>query len=238
MVAAARLAEGPVFCLEQVGLVRDGRRVLQGIDLDIPGRGITAVVGPSGSGKSSLLRLLNRLEAPSQGVVRYRGEDVATLDPLAHRRRVGMVFQRPMPFAGSVRENLLVACPHADEAALSEALERAGLDARFLDRRADDLSGGECQRMCLARALAAQPEVLLLDEPTSALDEVARDRVERTGRHLADDGVPLVWVTHDPQQAERLADQIVRLAEGRILTPGPGARGSDDERSASREGRP
>ena len=126
-----------------------------------------------------------------------------------------MVFQRPIPFPGTVRDNLMVAEPAAGEPAMRETLERAGLPAEFLDRLADDLSGGEAQRMCLARALAAGPQVLLLDEPTSSLDEASREIVERTGRRLADDGVPLVWVTHDMAQAERIADHMVLVEEGR-----------------------
>jgi putative ABC transport system ATP-binding protein len=153
-------------------------------------------------------------------VVRFRGRDVSAIDPLALRRQVGMVFQRPTPFPGTVRENLRVADPAAGEAAMGEALERAGLAPAFLDRRADDLSGGEAQRMCLARALAAGPEVLLLDEPTSSLDEASRELVESTGRRLADGGVPLVWVTHDRAQAERIADRMVLVEAGRARPRG------------------
>jgi UDP-glucose/iron transport system ATP-binding protein len=205
----------PVLEMERVSLERGGRPVLRGVDLAVSGEGITVLLGPSGSGKSSLLRCFNRLEAPEAGVVRFRGRDVSAIDPLVLRRQVGMVFQRPIPFPGTVRDNLTVADPTAGEAAMREALERAGLPAAFLDRLADDLSGGEAQRMCLARALAAGPQVLLLDEPTSSLDETSREIVERTGRRLADDGVPLVWVTHDMAQAERIADHMVLVEEGR-----------------------
>jgi putative ABC transport system ATP-binding protein len=205
----------PVLEMERVSLERGGRPVLRGVDLAVSGEGITVLLGPSGSGKSSLLRCFNRLEAPEAGVVRFRGRDVSAIDPLVLRRQVGMVFQRPIPFPGTVRDNLTVADPAAGEAAMRETLERAGLPAEFLDRLADDLSGGEAQRMCLARALAAGPQVLLLDEPTSSLDEASREIVERTGRRLADDGVPLVWVTHDMAQAERIADHMVLMEEGR-----------------------
>lgn len=205
----------PVLEMERVSLERGGRPVLRGVDLAVSGEGITVLLGPSGSGKSSLLRCFNRLEAPEAGVVRFRGRDVSAIDPLVLRRQVGMVFQRPIPFPGTVRDNLTVADSAAGEAAMRETLERAGLPAEFLDRLADDLSGGESQRMCLARALAAGPKVLLLDEPTSSLDEASREIVERTGRRLADDGVPLVWVTHDMAQAERIADHMVLVEGGR-----------------------
>ena len=119
--------------------------------------GITVVVGPSGAGKSMVLRLLNRLEVPTAGEVRFRGRPVSDLDPLALRRRVGMVFQRPAPFPGTVRDNLHVADPDAGDDALVAALRAARLDAAFLDRSADELSGGEAQRMCLARTLVTRP---------------------------------------------------------------------------------
>jgi putative ABC transport system ATP-binding protein len=212
----------PLFELERVEVVLGGRTVLDVASLALHDGGVTVLLGPSGCGKSTLLRLCNRLEVPTRGVVRFRGDDIATLDPLVHRRCAGMVFQRPAPFPGTVRDNLTVACGEVDDAVFAEALARAGLDADFLDRRADDLSGGEAQRMCLARTLVTEPKVLLLDEPTSALDPTATRQLERHARSVADDGTPVVWVTHDLQQAERLADEVVVLWEGHIAT--------DDER--------
>ncbi|MGZ8753179.1 MAG: ATP-binding cassette domain-containing protein, partial [Acidimicrobiia bacterium] len=116
---------------------------LDGATGEVPDRGVTVLVGPSGSGKSTLLRCCNRLEAPDAGTVRFRDGDVAGLDPLVLRRRVGMVFQRPTPFAGTVRDNLRVAEPALSERASELALERVGLDRSFLDRDARALSGGE-----------------------------------------------------------------------------------------------
>jgi putative ABC transport system ATP-binding protein len=164
--------------------------------------------------------------------VRFRGRPLADLDVLALRRRVGMVFQRPAPFPGTVRDNLHVADPGADEEALVAALRAARLDAAFLDRPADDLSGGEAQRMCLARTLVTQPEVLLMDEPTSALDPEARRSLERTALSLADEGRELVWVTHDLEQARRLGGEIVVLVSGRIAGEADRARFLADEWSA------
>jgi putative ABC transport system ATP-binding protein len=205
-----------LFTFEAVGVDTPEGPVLDGIDLRVPLAGITVLVGPSGSGKSTLLRLCNRLEAPTRGHVFFRGHDLATLDPLVHRRRVGMVFQQPTPFGGTVRDNLRVAAPEADEAAMRQAMDRAHLGAEFLDRRAGELSRGESQRTCLARALIVGPEVLLMDEPTSALDETASRALEHLGRTLADAGVPVIWVTHDLDQARRLADCVVTLEAGRI----------------------
>ena len=208
----------PLFAFQDVVVDLGGARVLDGATAEVPPLGVTCIVGASGSGKSTLLRLCNRLEVPTSGVVRFHGRDVMDLDPLDLRRRVGMVFQRPTPFPGTVRENLLVARPSAGEAELVAALERAALDASFLDRVADDLSGGEAQRMCLARTLVTEPEVLLMDEPTSALDEAATRILEDRARELAraDRPVPVLWVTHDLGQVQRLADTTLRVEAGRV----------------------
>jgi putative ABC transport system ATP-binding protein len=194
----------------------DGAELLHGVDLAVPRGSLTVLAGASGSGKSTLLRLANRLEVPSAGQVRFDGVDLATIDPLALRRRVGMVFQRPTPFAGTVRDNLLVAAAGASDGALGDALARVGLEPDLLDRSADDLSGGEAQRMCLARTLLTGPEVVLMDEVTSSLDPAARRGVEELARRLVDDGLTVVWVTHDLRQAERLGDRIVVLSDGRV----------------------
>jgi putative ABC transport system ATP-binding protein len=174
------------------------------------------VSGPSGAGKTTLLRLCNRLEVPDSGMVRYRGRPLDELDPLVLRRRVGMVFQRPVPFPGSVAGNLAVARPDAGAAEMSGALERVALDPGLLGQEARTLSGGELQRMCLARTLITRPETLLLDEPTSALDEEPKLVFESTARALADVGITLVWVTHDEAQARRVADRIYRLRGGHL----------------------
>jgi putative ABC transport system ATP-binding protein len=213
-----RRVGAPLFELEGVSLEIDGRPILHDVSLTVPARGITVLLGPSGAGKTMILRLLNRLEVPTAGELRFRSEPLAAIDPLTLRRRVGMVFQRPAPFPGTVRDNLLVADPGAADDALREALSGAGLAPAFLDRSADGLSGGEGQRMCLARTLVTQPEALLMDEPTSALDPEARQHLERTARDLADAGRPTVWVTHDLEQADRLADDVLVVIDGRVAS--------------------
>ncbi|HEX8804483.1 MAG TPA: ATP-binding cassette domain-containing protein [Acidimicrobiales bacterium] len=209
----------PLFALDAVTLEVGGTALVADVSLTVPDGGITVLQGPSGSGKTTVLRLLNRLDVPTSGTVRFRGDPVDGLDPLVLRRRVGMVFQRPTPFPGTVRDNLRVADPDADDAALVDALDAAGLPTGFLDRAADDLSGGERQRMCLARTLVTDPEVLLMDEPTSSLDPGTRTHLEATARRLADGGRPVVWVTHDPAQADRLADERIVLVDGHVATP-------------------
>ncbi|MBZ4571268.1 phosphate ABC transporter ATP-binding protein, partial [Mycobacterium avium subsp. hominissuis] len=183
-------AEEPVFEFVDVVVERRGLRALDGLTAAIPGRGVTAVFGPSGSGKSTLLRLCNRLELPTSGRVSFYGSDIAGLDPLWLRRRVGMCFQRPTPFPGTVADNLRVADPDADEARMRETLDRVALTGAWLDRDVLALSGGEAQRVCLARTLMARPRVLLLDEPTSAVDAEAAEVIERAVRELAADGTP------------------------------------------------
>jgi putative ABC transport system ATP-binding protein len=207
----------PAFELDDVSVVPEGVAILDGITLSIPSDGITVICGPSGSGKSTLLRLCNRLEIPSRGAVRYRGDDIADLDPLLLRRRVGMVFQRPTLFAGTVRDNLLVARPGEHDDVFASVLERTALSASFLDRDGGTLSGGEAQRVCLARTLVTEPEALLMDESTSSLDGDNTMLLERTTRDLANRGTTVLWVTHDVVQAGRIADQIVKLDHGRIV---------------------
>ena len=182
----------------------DDGPIVDGFSARIPAEGLTAMVGPSGVGKSTLLRLLNRLDDPDAGVVLLDGVDVRTYDVLALRRRVQFVGQVPVTFPGTVAANL-----GADDTA--ELLDRVGLAADLAGREADRLSVGEAQRMCLARALALRPEVLVLDEPTASLDAVSKHGVEALVRSLAEDGLTVVMVTHDPRQASDLADRIVEV---------------------------
>lgn len=208
-----------LFTFEHVVVETDGGRILDGIDALVADRGVTALAGPSGSGKSTMLRLCNRLEVPTEGRVLYRGDNVAGLDPLRLRRSVGMVFQRPTLFAGTVRDNLEVAEPGLSEERCAAALDRVGLDRRFLDRVGDELSGGEAQRACLARTLVTEPEVLLMDEVTSSLDDASGQVLERLARELAESGVPILWVSHDRDQIERIADEMILLERGRVVSP-------------------
>lgn len=207
---------GAAFEFERVSVWRAGRRVLDEVTASIPAAGIAVLSGPSGAGKTTLLRLCNRLEVPDEGVVSYRGRALDELDPLVLRRRVGMVFQRPTPFPGSVADNFAVAHPDASIDELSAALTRVALDPGLLDQEARTLSGGELQRMCLARTLVTRPETLLLDEPTSALDAQPKGVFETTAQDLAAQGITIIWVTHDDAQAARVADRIYQLRDGRL----------------------
>jgi putative ABC transport system ATP-binding protein len=212
------------FEFDRVTVRRAGRRVLDEVTACIPAAGITVISGPSGAGKTTLLRLCNRLDVPDEGTVRYRGQPLDELDPLALRRRVGMVFQRPTPFPGTVADNLAAAHPGAGPELMSAALSRVALDPGLLAQDARTLSGGELQRLCLARTLVTQPETLLLDEPTSALDAQPKQVFEATARELATQGITIIWVTHDSAQAGRVADQIYQLCDGHLASAAGEAR--------------
>jgi putative ABC transport system ATP-binding protein len=199
---------GDRFEYRDVRVDGDSGPIVSGYSARIPADGLTAMVGPSGSGKTTLLRLLNRLDDPDGGDVLFDGRDVRAYDVLDLRRRVQYVGQVPVTFPGTVEANVRVG---TSLVGVEELLARVGLGAGLTGREADRLSVGEAQRMCLARALARQPECLLLDEPTSALDTRSRAGVEELIRSLADDGLTVVMVTHDPRQADELADRIVRV---------------------------
>jgi putative ABC transport system ATP-binding protein len=203
-----------LFELQELRVSRAGRLILDGFSARIP-EGATAVVGPSGSGKSSLLRLLNRLADPDSGRILFRGSPLVEFEVLALRREVMLVPQLPALLPGTVGDNIGYAARLAgrDGVDLQGPLRAAGLDATYADREAAKLSVGEQQRAMLARALAAEPGVLLLDEPTSALDPDSIASIEQALAGLRRRGdLSLVLVTHDRAQAARLADRAIRLA--------------------------
>lgn len=207
----------PLFDFRDVAVTVEGAKVLSGVTVAVPQGQLTVVAGTSGSGKTSLLRLCNRLDVPSEGSICFRGQDLMGIDPRTLRRRVGMVFQRPVLFPGTIRDNLLTAAETASEQKMRRVLEDVELEGSFLDRIGDDISGGEAQRACLARALMCEPEVLLMDEPTASLHASARQTLESTLRRLkTESGVEVIWVTHDLDQIRRLAENLIVLANGRV----------------------
>ena len=194
------------------------------ISLEVRHGELLGVVGPSGSGKSSFLRLLNRLDEPTAGTVFLEGQDYRQLPPRELRRRVGMVTQRPFLFPGNVAANLRFGPLQRGETLsdneVSELLERVGLPG-FAARDVINLSGGEQQRVSLARALANRPEVLLLDEPTSALDEEAKLGIEDLISNLVrETALTCVLVTHDRDQARRMCDRVAILETGHLIQTG------------------
>jgi osmoprotectant transport system ATP-binding protein len=201
-------------------------RVLDGVSLDIAEREFLAVVGPSGSGKTTVLRLINRLIDPSTGVVRVEGEDVQHVDAVTLRRRIGYVFQGTGLFPHmTVAENIaitprLLGWEEARRAArVDELIGLVRLDrGKHRDRFPAQLSGGEGQRVGVARALAAAPKIVLMDEPFGALDPLTRDALGADYRRLHDQlGLTSVMITHDTLEAVLLADRIAVIRSGRII---------------------
>jgi putative ABC transport system ATP-binding protein len=206
--------------LQDVSLERGGRSVLNEVSASFPRNEVSAIVGPSGAGKTSLLRCLNRLEEPSVGSVLLDSTDITKLDPIQLRRRVGMIFQTPALFEDGVRSNLAYGLDGVAEEDMQTALASAGLGPEFLDRDSSALSVGQAQRVCIARALVRRPEILLMDEPTSALDRDAAARIERLVTSLNETGLTVILVTHNLDQALRLAHRSVLLVEGRVAAAG------------------
>ena len=209
-----------LFTLERVTASRAGRPVLNDLSLSIDD-GATAVLGPSGAGKSTLLRLLNPLADPDSGCVRFHGADVRSLDPLELRRRACLVPQLPAPLPGSVADNVRYGPGlRGRDADVDRCLELAGLHSGYAGREAERLSVGEQQRVMLARALALEPEVLLLDEPTSALDPIGRREVRDLIRRLRADGVAVLLNSHLLSEVELVCDRVAIVDRGRVVRSG------------------
>jgi phosphate transport system ATP-binding protein len=206
-------------------------QALRDITVDIPIHQITSIIGPSGCGKSTFLRSFNRMNdlipnTRAEGNIFLDSQNLCEVDVVALRKRVGMVFQRPNPFLKSIFDNVAYG-PHAhglrDRVKLAEIVERSLRDAVLWDEVKDDLtksglalSGGQQQRLCIARALAVEPEIILMDEPASALDPVATLRIEELIQHLKEN-YTIVIVTHNMQQAARASDYTMffNMAEDR-----------------------
>ena len=214
-----------VFALKNVCQVRENQIVLQNIDLEIAQGSITALVGPSGAGKTSLLRLLNRLDEAAGGEIFYRSRPISEYPVRELRHRVGFVFQTPVMFPGTVRENLLTALKFTEKSAAdSDQLSDdalAELDPALAERDGSRLSVGQKQRVNIARALVTAPEVLLMDEPTSALDAETADRLMETVRRLGrEKRITIVMITHRLTEAHRVSDKTIVMEAGRVTTTG------------------
>lgn len=208
------------FSLDGVVLERDGHRILDGVSDHIHVSSTTAVLGPSGSGKSTFLRLLNRFEEPTEGSIRLDGRPLHSYDVRALRRRVGLVAQRPTMLTPTIGQEVRVAQPSLTDAAVEALLGRVALAGLPVDRATSTLSGGEQQRLALARALAVAPDVLLLDEPTSALDEGSAQAVDEVIRALVGERLTVVLVSHDLDRVVDLADTVLVLDRGRLVERG------------------
>jgi phosphate transport system ATP-binding protein len=234
-------AEETVFRLEDVGVTYGQKRAISGITLNIPVNRVTALIGPSGCGKSTLLRCLNRMNdlipnARVAGVVEYHGTNIygRNVDAVEVRRRIGMVFQKPNPFPKSISDNVAFGARiNGIKGNMDEIVERALRQAALWDDVKDELkksalnlSGGQQQRLCIARALAVQPDVILMDEPCSALDPIATLKIEDLIRELCQN-YTIIIVTHNMQQAARVSDYTAFMlaaehgVNGRLIEYGP-----------------
>jgi phosphate transport system ATP-binding protein len=233
----ARTAGHERMTLEGLGVAYGAKQAVRDVTLEVRAGEVLGLIGPSGCGKTTLLRTLNRLTELTPGAVRsgrlaLDGQDIDTFEVTQLRRRVSMVFQQPNPFPMSVFDNVAYALREqasrrprrADlRAPVEEALRRAGLWDEVgdnLDHPALRLSGGQQQRLCIARALAAKPEVLLLDEPCSALDPISTAVIEDLIVQLAAE-LAVVIVTHNMQQAHRIADRVAFMYLGELVELGP-----------------
>jgi len=232
-VAAADL---PKLTVKNLDAWYGPNHALHGVNLTVPPRSVMAAIGPSGCGKSTFLRCLNRMHelipgARAQGTLLIDGQDLLgrDVDPVTLRRRVGMVFQRPNPFPTmSIRDNVaaglkLNGIPGNHQEIVERTLRQSALWDEVKDRldaSALSLSGGQQQRICIARALAVEPEVLLMDEPASALDPIATAKIEDLIHELKE-RYTIVIVTHNMQQAGRVSDQTAFFYMGDLVEVGP-----------------
>jgi len=237
-------------CLEIRGLkvAYGANQVIQGIDLTFhPGK-VTALIGPSGCGKSTLLRSLNRMNelikgCTIEGEILLDGENIFQMDPMLLRRKVGMVFQKPNPFPMSIRDNILFGVEAGKlkvnkEEVIKTSLTRAAIWDEINDRLGDNafrLSSGQQQRVCIARCLAIDPEVVLMDEPAASLDPTSSAKVEESILAMKGDYTPVI-VTHNMQQARRVSDYTVFIYLGKVVEYGETERlFSDPQRAETKD---
>lgn len=214
-----------------LNVATDTQQILSNVNLTVRENAINTIVGPSGSGKSTLIRTFNRLtdlypKLRKNGDIHFHGKDINSYNVILLRRKIGLVFQKPNPFPMSVYDNvafgpkLHTTLTKAQlDSIVERSLKRAGLYFEVsgnLEKSALELSGGQQQRLCIARALAVEPEVLMMDEPTSSLDPIAKSKIEELMLQLKED-YTVILVTHDIDQANRVSDKVDLLYNGRIV---------------------
>ncbi|MCG7843804.1 MAG: phosphate ABC transporter ATP-binding protein [Methanomassiliicoccales archaeon] len=208
----------PCFELRGVTVELGGQTIIKRADASIERGELLSMVGPSGAGKSTLLRCLDRLTEITSGEIDFMGEPLRKMDPLVLRKKVGMVFQLPVMFEGTVADNVnFAASIGGPEADVDGLLSKVGLETSFALKNASTLSVGEQQRVCLARTLANGPEVLLLDEPTASLDPANTRLIEDLALKLKAEGITIVLVSHNMSQARRLADRVLLVRSGETV---------------------
>ncbi len=216
-----------VFKLTDVNYLVEDLKILQNISLNINSNDFLVLLGPSGSGKSTLLRMLNCLNSPTSGEIFFHNKSINEFDIIQLRKKIGFVFQSPTMIKGSVKENLTLTQNWSkddnsfDDSELFKMLEQVGLSSKFLDKDAKSLSGGEQQRIALARVLLNKPEVLLLDEPTANLDpQLAQKILELVFNLYKEFNLTVVLVSHHHQVIKQFATKVVYLIDGKITETG------------------
>ena len=216
-----------IFKLANINFSIDGLKILQDISLDIKPSEFVTLLGPSGSGKSTLLRMLNCLNSPTSGSIYFNDKPITDYDIAQLRQKVGMVFQSPTMINGTVTENLTMTQKWTKDRdifsnkGLTEILEQVGLSSEFLNKDARSLSGGEQQRIALARVLLNKPDVLLLDEPTANLDPQLANKILKLVYQLYQDlKLTVIMVSHDYQIIKQFAKRIAYLIDGEIIEEG------------------
>ena len=210
-----------LFSVSDITFDLNEKEILSKISVDLGKDHITGIIGPSGSGKSTFLRLLNNLISPSSGNIIFNDQNLSEISPTELRKQIGLVQQQPNLFDGTVESNLMYGpkiwgIDYTKDDLLT-LLDRVALDHDFLERNIEGLSGGEQQRVNLARSLANKPCVLLLDEPTSSLDVVSEEIIENTLKQLSTEGMKIIIVTHSLEQTKRITDQLLFLKDGKLV---------------------
>ena len=206
--------------LSNISYIVKDKSIIRDVSLSVNQGDYITIVGPSGSGKSTLLKLCSDLISPTSGIITYKGRDLATIDPESYRKEVGYCFQRPYLFAKTVRRNILfpydIRGLEPDMNRIEYLFDLLHMPLNYMERRNDELSGGEMQRICLIRSLIFEPNVLLLDEVTSALDAMNTSIVENVVDELHKKGITIISITHNEEQSLRAANRRITIVDGQL----------------------
>ncbi len=206
--------------LSNISYVVKDKSIIRDVSLSVNQGDYITIVGPSGSGKSTLLKLCSDLISPTSGTITYNERDLATMNPESYRKEVGYCFQRPYLFAKTVRRNILfpydIRGLEPDMSRIEYLFDLLHMPLNYMERRNDELSGGEMQRICLIRSLIFEPKVLLLDEVTSALDSVNTAIVEHVIDELHKNGMTIISITHSEEQSLRMANRRITIVDGSL----------------------
>ena len=206
--------------LSNISYIVKDKSIIRDVSLSVNHGDYITIVGPSGSGKSTLLKLCSDLISPTSGIITYKGRDLATIDPESYRKEVSYCFQRPYLFAKTVRPNILfpydIRGLQPDMNRIEYLFDLLHMPLNYMERRNDELSGGEMQRICLIRSLIFEPNVLLLDEVTSALDATNISIVENVIDELHKKGITIISITHNEEQSLRAANRRITIVDGQL----------------------